>query len=52
MQSRILLDSLAGKSKYIFKGAFQLKFILEKMIFQLKEPSSPFKDIIINQFIV
>jgi len=51
-QSRILLDSLTGKSEYIFKGAFQLKFTLEKLIFQLKEPSSPFKEMVINHLIV
>jgi AraC-like DNA-binding protein/mannose-6-phosphate isomerase-like protein (cupin superfamily) len=51
-QSRLLLDSLLEKAQYIFKGSFQVKIILEKLIFQLKNGDSIFSKIIINQLIV
>lgn len=51
-QSRILFDCLLEKPEYIFKGAFQLKFILEKLVFQLRDSESPLKAILINQLIV
>lgn len=51
-QSRMLLDCLLEKSEYIFKGTFQLKFILEKLVIQLTSPDSIFRRIIVNQLIV
>lgn len=51
-QSRKLLDYLLKKSEYIFKGSFQLKSILEKMLIQFKDSDSIFGKITINQLII
>ncbi|MCK0190899.1 AraC family transcriptional regulator [Arenibacter sp. F20364] len=50
-QSDFLLAALLDKSQYIFKGAFQLKFILEKLVGQLENSRSMLSGIMIDQLI-
>lgn len=51
-QTEFLIDSLMGKSEFIFKGAFQLKFILEKLLEHMKNYGSILSIITINQLII
>src|SRR5690606_33271567 len=50
-QSEFLLDALVEKSKFIFKGAFQLKFILEKLVGHMENTGSMLATIMIDQLI-
>lgn len=50
-QSEFLLNALVEKSQYIFKGSFQLKFILEKLAGQLGSMDSLLSRIMIDQLI-
>lgn len=50
-QSEFLLDALVEKSEFIFKGAFQLKFILEKLVGHMENPGSMLSKIMIDQLI-
>ncbi|MDX1326394.1 MAG: AraC family transcriptional regulator [Arenibacter sp.] len=51
-QSEYLLDALLERSSYIFKGAFQLKLILEKLVLQFKKKDSILSRIMINQLLI
>ena len=50
-QSDFLLGALLDKSQQIFKGSFQLKFILEKLIGQLENSNSLLSRIMVDQLI-
>ena len=50
-QSDFLLAALLDKSQHIFKGSFQLKFILEKLIGQLENSDSMLSRIMVDQLI-
>ncbi|MCM4171564.1 AraC family transcriptional regulator [Arenibacter sp. TNZ] len=50
-QSEFLLDALLDKSEYIFKGSFQLKYILEKLVGHLGYRSSLLSRIMVDQLI-
>jgi len=49
--SDFLMAALLDKSKYIFKGSFQLKFILEKLLDQLGKGDTMLSNIMIDQLI-
>tara|TARA_R110002049_G_C9141170_1_gene559626 strand:+ start:1641 stop:2504 length:864 start_codon:yes stop_codon:yes gene_type:complete len=50
-QSDFLLTALLDKSQYIFKGSFQLKFILEKLVDHLGNMDSILSRIMVDQLI-
>ncbi len=50
--SKYLLRELKKTSERTFKGAFQVKFILEKLLNELKTSSAVLSEITINQLIV
>lgn len=50
-QSDFLLGVLLDKSQHIFKGSFQLKFILEKLFGQLENSDSVLSKIMVDQLI-
>lgn len=51
-QSDFLLAALLDKSQHVFKGSFQLKFILEKLMLQLENFDSLLSKIMVDQLIV
>ncbi|WP_246994403.1 AraC family transcriptional regulator [Arenibacter sp. F26102] len=50
-QSDFLLNALLDKSQHIFKGSFQLKFILEKLVDHLGKVDSMLSRIMVGQLI-
>ncbi|GGW47938.1 AraC family transcriptional regulator [Arenibacter certesii] len=50
-QSDFLLNAILERSEYIFKGAFQLKLILEKLVLQFKKKDSILSRIMVNQLL-
>jgi AraC-like DNA-binding protein/mannose-6-phosphate isomerase-like protein (cupin superfamily) len=50
-QSEFLLGALLDKSQQVFKGSFQLKFILEKLLVQLENFDSLLSRIMVDQSI-
>ena len=51
-QSDHLLKRLTNQSNRVFKGAFSIKSILEKMLNQLQQPQTPLTKIMVNQLII
>lgn len=51
VQSEFLLAALLDKSEHVFKGSFQLKFILEKLMVQLENFDSLLSKIMVDQLI-
>ncbi|GGW48402.1 AraC family transcriptional regulator [Arenibacter certesii] len=49
--SEFLINTLLERSEYIFKGAFQLKLILEKLVLQFKKDDSILSRIMVNQLL-
>ncbi|WP_026809941.1 helix-turn-helix domain-containing protein [Arenibacter latericius] len=51
LHSEFLLKELLERSEYIFKGAFQLKLILERLVLLFKKEDSILTRIMVNQLI-